>query len=226
MEHLEDSVEILDPQEPKCATVLLLDTSGSMAGEKIQALNEGIKILKEELLNDELAKKRVEISIVTFGQAVNEKNYFCSVEDFEPSMLEANGNTPMGEAINKAISMVDKRKNEYKQSGVDYYRPWIFLITDGEPTDMAEGDELWSSVSSKINSGEKDNKFLFFTVGVEPANMDKLKQIAPEKRPPMKLKGVAFRELFQWLSKSQARVSASKTSDDVDLPSVEGWAKI
>jgi len=226
MENLDEKIEILNPEEPKCAVVLLLDVSGSMAGDKIKALNEGVKLLKDELLNDELAKKRVELCLVTFGEIVNAEDYFCSVEDFEPPILEASGNTPMGEAIIKAINLVKKRKSEYKATGVDYYRPWIFLITDGEPTDMDIGDKLWNEVKNKINSGEQKKEFLFFVVGVEPANMEKLRELAPPNRPPLKLKGLAFRELFQWLSKSQSQVSASKTSDKINLPSVDGWAEI
>ncbi len=225
MGELEEKVEILNPQEPKCATVLLLDTSASMTGEKIKGLNHGIKLFKEEIIKDELARKRVELAIVKFGGDVEEK-YFSAIEEYEPEEYTASGNTPMGEAILKAIELIEKRKNEYRESGVEYYRPWIFLITDGEPTDMQEGDELWNEVINKVHTGEKEKKFLFFAVGVENANIEILKKIGPPNRPPVKLKGLAFKELFLWLSKSQSRVSASRTDETVKLPSIEGWAEI
>jgi uncharacterized protein YegL len=67
---LEEMVEFAENPEPRCACVLLLDTSGSMAGEKIDALNEGIRTFKEELQGDPLASRRVEVAIVTFDSQV------------------------------------------------------------------------------------------------------------------------------------------------------------
>src|SRR5687768_7192226 len=53
--------------EPRCPVILLLDTSGSMQGDPIQELNQGLVTFKDELMADELAAKRVELAIVTFG---------------------------------------------------------------------------------------------------------------------------------------------------------------
>ena len=48
-------------------------------------------------------------------------------------MLTANGNTPMGEGVRLALDLLDKRKQEYKDKGVDYYQPWLVLMSDGQP---------------------------------------------------------------------------------------------
>ena len=79
--------------------------------------------------------------------------------------------------------MVQERKIHYKTLGVDYYRPWIFMLTDGEPTDMREGSEAWNETVQLIHSGEEDSKFLFFAVGVGDANMDVLHALSPASRP-------------------------------------------
>ena len=76
---LEDLVEFIDSPEPRCACVLLLDTSGSMHGPPIQALNEGVKAFKEELEGDPLASLRVETAIVSFNSDVE------LVQDFADS---------------------------------------------------------------------------------------------------------------------------------------------
>lgn len=227
MSSLEERVVLpANPQQPHCATVLLLDTSGSMAGAKIQQLNEGLQIFKTEISSDELASKRVDLAIVTFGNSVAVAHDFSSVEEFTPPELAAGGSTPMGEAILKAIDLVAERKRQYKELGIDYFRPWIFLITDGEPTDMSPGDELWPAVAARVRDGEAKKEHLFFAVAVEPANLDKLSQIAPPNRPPVQLKGTKFKELFVWLSKSQAAVSASSVGDAVKLPAPTGWAEV
>ena len=59
---------IRHPTEPKCPVVLLIDTSESMAGEKINSLNSGVNLLINTLKNDEIAHKRVELSIVSFNR--------------------------------------------------------------------------------------------------------------------------------------------------------------
>jgi uncharacterized protein YegL len=225
---LVDQVEIGNPTQPHCATVLLLDTSGSMAGEKIAHLNEALKSFKEETLKDDLARKRLDLAVLAFGGSVQLMQDFCSVEDFEPPVLSAGGGTPLGEAILKAADMLEERKRQYKQQGIDYYRPWIFLLTDGAPTDMEPGDSTWNQVTTRVHAGEAEKKFLFFAVAVEPADTGTLAQIAPQNRPPVKLIGTKFAEMFSWLSKSQAKVSSSKIGENVALenPVAAGWGEI
>jgi len=226
---IEDIVDIAYPQQPHCPTILILDTSGSMmVNDKIRRLNEGIRLFKDEIGKDELARKRLDLAVISFGQRVNVIRDFTSIDEFEPEELVADGLTPMGEAIKTAAKMLDRRKEEYKKEGIDYYRPWIFLITDGEPTDMNEGDELWNEVTSLVHDGEREGKFLFFAVGVENADLETLGKIAPPTRVPVKLKDNNFRDMFLWLSKSQSKVSASGVGDQIvlDDPFVFGWAEI
>jgi len=224
---LVDQVEIGNPTQPHCATVLLLDTSGSMAGEKIAQLNDALKSFKEETLKDDLARKRVELAVLAFGGTVQLVQEFCSIEDFVPPVMSAHGGTPLGEAILKATDMIEERKQQYKQHGIDYYRPWLFLITDGAPTDMEPGDATWNQVVTRVHRGEAEKKFLFFAVAVEPADTGTLAQIAPQTRQPVKLIGTEFAKLFDWLSKSQIKASSSKIGENVQLenPAAAGWGE-
>jgi len=224
---LEERIEIANPQQPHVATVLLLDTSGSMTdGNKIIQLNEGLKIFKEDVSSDDLARKRVDLAVITFSNDVNVISDFSSVEEFKPPRLKASGLTPMGDAILRAIELVEQRKGIYKAKGIDYYRPWIFMIPDGAPTDMQLGDSMWNDVIKKVHEGEANKKFSFFAVGVEPANMELLKQIAPPNREPVKLKQGKFNEMFAWLSRSTVSVSSSKVGEQVALESPQGWGEV
>ena len=206
--------------EPRCACLLLIDTSSSMNGSPINELNEGLIAFKDELSADALATKRVEIAIVKFGP-VQVMTQFQSVDEFHPPRLVANGNTPMGEAIEIGLNLLNERKEIYRRNGISTYRPWVFLITDGGPTDS------WARASQMVHDGEANKKFMFFAVGVQDANMNVLKQISA--RDPLKLSGLRFRDLFKWLSNSLSAVSKSSPGELVPMVNPtgpNGWGMI
>jgi uncharacterized protein YegL len=204
--------------EPRCPCVLLLDVSGSMGGTPLAELNAGLALFKDELAADSLAMKRVEVAIVTFGPTKIEMP-FTSASTFYPPTLAAQGDTPMGSAITQALDLVKDRKNEYRTNGISYYRPWVFLITDGGPTDA------WRAAADAVREGEATKQFAFFAIGVKGANMDILKQIS-SARDPLSLDGLKFRELFSWLSNSLRSVSSSTPGTEVPLESPKGWAAV
>ena len=203
--------------EPRCPCILLLDVSGSMNGRPINELNAGLVTFRDELLADPLALKRVELGIVTFGP-VHVEQPFTSAAKFFPPILFAQGDTPMGAAITKALDMVEERKREYRANGISYYRPWIFLITDGAPTDE------WQAAANKVFRGEEDKRFAFFSIGVQGADMKTLAQISV--RQPLPLQGLQFRELFSWLSSSLRSVSRSTPGTEVVLEAPKGWTSV
>src|SRR3954453_7364126 len=125
----------VDNPEPRCACLLLLDTSGSMNGKPIEELNAGLRAFKEAMASDPMAMLRVEVAVITFGP-VQVLTEFQTADIFEPPHLSVTGDTPMGAAIMQGLDLLDARKATYKQAGVAYYRPWVFLITDGSPTDQ------------------------------------------------------------------------------------------
>lgn len=218
MSQLEAAVEFAANPEPRCACVLVLDVSSSMSGAPIKALNEGLAAFAHDVAGDAVARQRVEVAIVTFGGSVWVAQDFVTAGGFEPSKLSAGGGTPMGKAIEQALDMVEERKTLYRENGIVYYRPWVFLITDGQPTDS------WDEAARRVHEAEDAGRVAFFAVGVEGADMNVLSKLAV--RTPLKLAGLQFVELFLWLSQSQRAVSTSKPGDQTALPPVDGWAVV
>ncbi len=221
MPSLEEAVEFAENPEPRCPCVLLLDTSGSMQGEPIRALNEGLKTFRETLAKDPLASRRVEVAVISFNNEVRVVQDFVTVDQFEPPTLTAMGLTHMGSAVHKALDLLNARKAQYRQNGVAYYRPWVFLITDGAP--QGEDDSIVTQAAQRLSDDEQSKRVAFFAVGVENADMDRLSKIAV--RAPVKLVGLNFVEMFVWLSASMQRVSQSQVDDQVALPP-PGWGQV
>jgi uncharacterized protein YegL len=182
-----------------------------MNGRPLIELNAGLRTFKQALAADAMAAQRVEVAIVTFGP-VKVLSDFESADVFEPPELSPTGDTPLGAAIMRGLDLLDQRKQVYKAAG----------ITDGAPTDP------YLAAAERVHHGDSSERksFSFFAVGVEGADMVKLAQICSPNRPPLKLQGLSFRELFSWLSSSLGGVARSQPGQLVALPPPSGWSAV
>lgn len=221
MDDLEIKInELTENPSTRVPVCLCLDVSGSMGGKPIQELNQGIVQFFAEIKNDKLARFSADICIVTFGANVTKLVDFRAIDQQSVPHLSASGSTPMGQAVNLALDSLEFRKKEYQTVGVDYYQPWLVLMTDGQPTDDI------SLAASRVNEMLAARRLTVFPIGIGPnADMNQLRQFSPQ-RDPLRLKGLEFSEFFTWLSKSIVRTSVSSLGEKVDLPPVNGWATL
>lgn len=222
-EDLFDDLTFADNPDPRCPCVLLIDVSSSMSGEPIRAVNEGLAAFQRETANDATASRRVEVAVITFGNGATVVQDFVTVDQFVPPELQAGGQTHMGAGIDAALDLLGRRKEVYKANGIAYYRPWIFMLTDGSP--YGEPDAVVEAARQRLQAELAGNKTAFFAVGTETANFQKLQAFTAANRPPMKLNGLKFVDLFVWLSRSQQAVAQSQVGQQVALPPA-GWAAV
>lgn len=203
--------ELVENPTARIPICLVLDTSYSMEGPAITELSEGVKLFFDAIRRDGVAKYAAEICIVTFGGTAQKVLDFMSIERQDTPVLVASGNTPMGQGVSIALDLLEARKDEYRRAGVDYYQPWMVLMTDGEPTDDI------TDASTRIDALVATKKLSIFPIGIGPSvNMQALGKLSPG-RQPLRLKGLNFNEFFVWLSRSVSRVSQSTPGEHVAL---------
>ena len=210
----EPNLEFAQNPEQRCACVLLIDTSGSMAGPRIAAVNSGLKKLIESVRNHTLAKVRSDIAIMTFDDEVKLIQDFSNVDGFEAPTLTAQGRTFIGKAIQEAFHRLQARKQTYKNNGVPYYRPWLFILTDGEP--QGEPAEDVNKAAAELSTAQNEKRVAVFPFGVGEANMETLARITSPARPKH-LEETDFPALFEWFSVSLGKQTEAAVGQQVSF---------
>ena len=246
---IEDLVTNPTPRVPIC---LCLDTSGSMqaveegsyvsTGKKevidgeeweivtggtsrLDELQKGIQLFYDAINEDEVAVYSAEICVVTFDDTAKCLVDFSNINRQSVPKLQTANKTSLGEGVTLALDLLEKRKREYQEKGVDYYQPWLVLMTDGIPNGNAS--ILRDSIERTV-SLVKNKKLTIFPIGIgKDADMSVLQQFSPN-RTPLRLQGLKFKEFFEWLSKSVSRTSNSVPGESVplDVDGLKGWASL
>ncbi len=215
-------VALADNTSQRLPCVVILDGSSSMVeGGAIDALNEGLRLLEADLKADDVARQRVRILVLRIGAPndVEVVTDWVDAIEFEAPEIEANGTTPLGQGVRRALEEIEMEKERYRDNGIAYNRPWLFILTDGEPTDFG-----WDQAADECRAAEEAGHVSVFCVGVGAANLDKLGRFSP--RRPLQLKGLAFREFFLWLSRSARVGSQAAPSDAIQMAAPSDWAVV
>ncbi|WP_260958480.1 vWA domain-containing protein [Pseudomonas citri] len=221
-EYILSQEDLVDNPTARVPICLVLDVSGSMAGDPIRELQAGVQMFYDAIRDDEVAQYAAEISIVTFSSEAKRTVDFMAIERQDVPVLIAEGTTAMGQGVNLALDLLEVRKGDYQRAGVDYYQPWMVVMTDGEPTDDI------SRASERIRALCESKKLTVFPIAIgAAANLETLGRLSPG-RPPLRLKGLNFKEFFLWLSRSVSRVSQSIPGDTVvlDKAGIDAWGQV
>ena len=130
-----DQTEFADNPEPRCSIVLILDVSGSMAGQKIDTLNQALVKFSNIIREDPVTALRADVAIVAFSDEARVVQDFTNGTDFEAPLLEVSGDTNYSQPVNMALDLIEERKQSYRDGGIAYYRSLAYFLTDGIPDD-------------------------------------------------------------------------------------------
>lgn len=202
----EDAPAIVNASEHHMACLFLVDTSGSMSGEPIRELTEGLNTFKQQVCEDKTTRDVLDVAIVEFNTDIQVIQPFIPVEYMEPINLEARGGTNMGAALRVAIDMVDERYRFYRHTGTEPYCPWIVMITDGCPGDSIDG------IAEEILSLDQQDKMRLWSLAVQGADTKLLNKLGHGKRV-LTLKGYDFSKFFDWVNKSMRSISVSSPGE-------------
>ena len=220
------TIESGEYQDLGHTTIMDGQTSGPVPGgrSRIAELNEGLKLFVEAVKQDPVACASVEMCIVTFSDQAAVEQDFQTLGNAVPGDIAAGGgSTNLGAGVNLALDLLEARKREYKRVGIDYFQPWLVLMTDGQPT---TDDHV--AAGKRARNLEEAGKLVVFPVAIGKGAELATLRIFSGKNQPLRLKGLNFRNFFQWLSKSVSRVSQSRPGEKIglDLNGIKGWAEI
>lgn len=119
----------------KLPVYLILDTSGSMSGEPIQAVENGVQMLVSALRQDPQALESAFLSVITFGSDAQQVVPLTDLAGFQPPTLKASGTTALGAALTLVCDCAKKEVSKSTPEKKGDWRPLVFLMTDGGPTD-------------------------------------------------------------------------------------------
>ena len=114
---------------------LLLDCSGSMFGEPIEAVKNGVQVLVSTLRQDPYALETAYLSIITFDSSAQQVAPLTELSAFQQPNIQASGCTALGEALALLAQKADQEVTKTTMEKKGDWKPLVFIMTDGEPTD-------------------------------------------------------------------------------------------
>jgi len=191
---------------------LLLDTSGSMAGAPIQAVNQGVNLLFNELMDDPSAIETAHVAVITFDNQADMVTPLTELTQWTPPNLNAGGGTALGDALRLLNDSLDRdiRGNSPDQKGD--WKPLVFLMTDGQPTDR------WEGAADAIKNRTKKKVATIIALGcgggVDTSTLKRITEVVllmDTVTPDL------IHDFFEWVSQS-----VKKASDSVQAAAGDG----
>lgn len=221
--------ELRDNKDQRTPIAIIVDGSSAMRNfGVIDALNRWLKRLEEALKADETASTGVRVMIVRFGDdgVAEVLTEWTDAMNFEAPTVVANGNTPMGKAVDLAMARIEDEKRAYHANAISYRRPWLFLMSGGQPD-----DEGWELVADRCRQAQAEKRLVLVPAGVGEGPHKRTMEMFSGDARMVPLKTL---DIESWLSgslplrlsQSVSMVSVSSPGEPITLPPIGAWGKI
>lgn len=196
---------------------LLLDTSESMAGPAIEAVANGVSTMVKELRTNPLALETAYLSVITFSRDAQQLVPLSELIQFQPPPLRVRPGTALGAALRMLIECLQRDVKKTTTTTKGDYRPLVFILTDGQPTDD------WEQAADAIKQAGRPRLANVFAIGCGPdVDAEVLYRITDTVLVMPNLTPEAIRKSFVWLSASVQTVSTKvegiSEKDSLNLP--------
>ena len=193
---------------------LLLDTSGSMRGEPIESVNIGLRAMMASLRQNPHALESVYLSIVTFDSLIKEVLPLTALKQLVlPDIVcPESGATFLGEGLERICQKVDNEVRLSSQSDEGDWRPLLFIMTDGKPSDTLAYSEVLAEVKRRPFA-----KVIACAAGFK-ADASVLKRLTDTVVSLDTMDSSTFSGFFQWVSATVSSSQGSSQVDNFDLP--------
>jgi uncharacterized protein YegL len=106
-----------------------------MSGEPIEAVKNGVQLLVSTLRQDPYALETAHLSVITFDSGARQTVPLTELSSFQTPDLIASGTTALGDALRLLADRIDAEVAKSTPDAKGDWKPLIFLMTDGMPTD-------------------------------------------------------------------------------------------
>lgn len=194
---------------------LLVDTSGSMMGEAIESVRNGLQMLVSALRQDPYALETAYLSVITFDSQARQVTPLTELMSFQLPDIQASGVTAMGEALSLLADCINKEVQKGSAEVKGDWKPVVFLLSDGLPTDdLQKGINTLKTV--------KTGTFVACAAGAG-ADTDVLKQITESVVSLDTADANSIKAFFKWVS---ASISVSSQKVDLNKKDVGGLGEL
>lgn len=189
---------------------------------KDDELKEAVQSFLDAIRNDVQATASAEISIISFNDKVKFITESMNVTEIDKiEYPDPDGDSHMYEGILHALDLLEERKERYKSEGIQYFQPWLVLVTDGKPEGDTETNK--SQAETRLQDLRKQHKLNIFPICIEPENKSDgaiaLANLVPGL-PALKLDVGDFSRFFEFMSQSAVAQSSSacvEVTEEKDL---------
>ena len=187
-----DKMEFADNPEARCSIVLILDVSGSMAGAKIDTVNQALVKFRDIIREDSVTALRADVAIIEFDHEPRVYD-FVNGADFEYPILAAKGGTNFSKPVNLALDLIEARKQSYRDGGIAYYRSLAYFLTDGIPVD--DDPDRLAQTARRLAAAEENRSVAFFSFLISDCDIPDFLIDSDKIQQFFRLVGLSYEEL-------------------------------